>query len=83
MNCKLFENYANKKYKVNVVHRIFGKYEMKCVINELIDNEERVGIIVHGKEIFCYKQDERFSFVEENSRVIMSDSLMEIFVENI
>lgn len=83
LTCKIFEGYINKKYKVKVEHRIFGRYEMKCVINGLIDDEERVGIVVHGKEIFCYKDDENFNYIEENNRIIMSDGLMEIVVENV
>lgn len=82
MICKIFEDYINKKYKVKVEHRIFGRYEMKCVINGLIDDKERVGIVVHGKEIFCYKDDEKFNCIEENNRITISDGLMEIIVEN-
>lgn len=79
---KVFDGHAAKKYKVNVTHKIFGNYKMKCVINEII-NDERVGIVVHGKEIFCYKNDDAFKLTEEKDRIIISDSLMEIIVENV
>ena len=81
LDCKIFEDYTNKKYEVKVKHRIFGKYEMRCVISGLIDDEEMGGIIVHGKEIYCYKQDHTYRFIEKDDRVIMSDGLMEICIK--
>jgi hypothetical protein len=77
-DCGIFNEYVNKKYEVNVNHKIFGENKMKCVINGLIDEDNKVGIVVHGKEIFCYKQDCAYRFTEKNDRVIVSDNLMEI-----
>lgn len=77
-DCGIFNDYVNKKYEVKVKHKIFGENKMKCVINGLIDEDNKVGIVVHGKEIFCYKQDCEYGFVEKNDRIIMSDGLMEI-----
>lgn len=78
LNCGIFNEYKNKKYEVNIKHKIFGENKIKCAINGLIDKDNKIGIIVHGKEIFCYKQDYKYRFIEKNDRIIMSDGLMEI-----
>ena len=81
LNCKIFDGYVNKEYEINIKHRLFGKNKMNCAINGFVDDENRIGIIVHGRELYCYKQDEHFSFVEKNDRVIMSDELMKIVIK--
>ena len=81
LNCKIFDKYENKEYEINIKHRIFGESKMNCVINGFIDDEDKVGIIVHKRNLYCYKQDEDFSFVEKNDRVIMSDRLMKIVIK--
>ena len=78
LNCGIFNEYKNKKYEVNIKHKIFGENKIKCTINGLIDKDNKIGIIVHGKKIFCYKQDCKYRFIEKNDRIIMSDGLMEI-----
>ena len=69
-----------KEYKIRTVHKIFGEYEAESTINRLIDDEERFGIIAHGKELYCYKTSNEFSVVTKNDMVIISDDLMKIFI---
>lgn len=80
LNCKIFDVDKDMEYKIKTKHRIFGVSEMKSVINGLIDDENRTGIIAHGKELYCYKEDENYNIVEKNDMIIISDNLMEIFI---
>lgn len=68
------------EYKIKTVHKIFGEYEVESEINKLINNEEKFGIVAHGKEIYCYKSSNEFSVVTENNMIIISDELMKIFI---
>ena len=80
LDCKLFDGYENKEYKIKTIHKIFGEKKMKCVINGFIDDDERFGIVVHGNELFCYKDDSQYVFVENDENVIISDGLMKILI---
>lgn len=80
MDCKIFENYEGKEYKIKTEHKIFGASEVTSVINGFIDDDERVGIIAHGKELYCYKKNGNCNIVEGNNMVVMSDDLMKIFI---
>lgn len=80
LDCKLFNNYISKEYKIKTIHKIFGGNEMYAAINGFIDNEECIGVVVHGKELYCYKNDDKYDFVEENDRIIISDGLMGVFI---
>ena len=79
-NCAMFNNYINKEYKIVIKHKIFGENKMVSVINGFVEDEDRIGVVAHGKEIFCYKNDNDYKFIEENDRVVVSDGLMEIFI---
>ena len=79
LDLELFKDYANKEYKIKTVHKIFGETIAKVSINGLIDESDRVGVIVHGKEIYCRKENENCVSVFENG-IVMSDSLMKIFI---
>ncbi len=81
-DCELFKDYENKEYEIITEHRIFGKNIIKGTIREFIDDENKVGFIIHGKEIFCRKNfDENFYVHEENGIVSLSDKLMKIIVK--
>ena len=80
LNCKLFNNYNGKEYKIKTVHKIFGTISMCAAINGFIDDEQRIGVIVHGKDLYCHKNDNGYNFVENENNVIISDGLMKIFI---
>lgn len=81
-DCELFKDYINKEYEIITEHKIFGKNVIKGTIRGFIDNDNEVGIIVHGKEIFCKKDFNKSFYVnEENGIVYLSDELMKITVK--
>lgn len=80
LDCKLFNNYAGKEYKIRIKHRIFGENEMCAPINEFIDNDEMAGVVVHGKRIYCYKNDGGYKLIEEKDGVVISDFMMKISI---
>ena len=53
---------------------------MCAAINGFIDDEQRIGVIVHGKDLYCHKNDNGYNFVENENNVIISDGLMKIFI---
>lgn len=76
-NLKLFEDYVNREYIIITEHKIFGKNIINGKISGLINSDDRVGVVIHGKEIFCMGHDVK----EENGIVYMSDGLMKIIVK--
>ena len=80
LDCKIFNNYMDNEYKIITKHKIFGESKMCSVISGLIEDNDRVGVVVHEKDLFCYKNDSQHKFIEENNMVFMSDGLMEIFI---
>ena len=53
--CKNFENYEGKNGKITV-KSIYGQdiYETKI---KMIDDGERVGVVIKGHDIFLYRDD--------------------------
>lgn len=82
-NCRLFENYEHKEYKITIKHKIFGESKITGAIGGFIDDADRLGVIVRGKGIYCYKTDSQFKFNEENDVVTLEDTLMKIFIKKL
>lgn len=81
-DCELFKDYESKEYEVITEHKIFGKNIIKGTIREFIDDDDKVGFIIHGKEIFCRKNfGKNFYANEENGIISLSDELMKITVK--
>ena len=79
-DCKIFNDYEMKEYKIKTVHKVFGKKEMSANINGFIETTDKVGIVAHGKELYCWKNKNMDSLIETNNMVIISDRMMEIFI---
>ena len=81
-DCELFKDYESKEYEVITEHKIFGKNVIRGTIRGFIDDDSKVGFIIHGKEIFCEKIfGKNFHVNEENNIVFLSDELMKITVK--
>lgn len=81
-DCELFKDYESKEYEVITVHRIFGKNVIRGAIRGFINDDDKVGFIIHGKEIFCKKiLNKSFDVNEENGIVSISDEMMKIIVK--
>lgn len=74
-------NCGKRKYKIITEHKIFGRAVIKGVISKVINNDDKIGVVVHGKEIYCRKHDKTFKVVEKNGVFSMSDELMKIIVK--
>ncbi len=79
-DCKLFNDYIGKEYKIKTVHKIFGESYIHAAISGFIDDEQRIGIVVHRKDLYCHKSDNGYIFVENENNVMISDGLMKIFI---
>ena len=81
-DCELFKDYESKEYEIITEHKIFGKNVIRGTIREFIDDDDKVGFIIHGKEIFCRKiLTKSFDVNEENGTIFLSDELMKIVVK--
>lgn len=78
---KVFDDYLNKIYKVVTRHKVFGTQGMKVAISGFVDDENRIGIIVHGHELWCDKNSKDFRIVEKCDGLCISDSMLEIFIK--
>lgn len=77
LRSKIFEN---KEFEITTEHRIFGKSKAYGIIENLIDDQDVFGIVMHKKKIYCYKDDEKYNLEVKNDRIIVSDSLMTIII---
>lgn len=76
-NYKLFKNYKNKEYEIITEHKIFGTSIIKGNITGLINSDNKMGITIHGKEIFCNTSKAE----EKNGAVCLSDDFLKIIIK--
>lgn len=76
-NYKLFKNYKNKKYEIITEHKIFGTNIIKGNIIDLIDDNNKMGVVIHGKEIYCNTS----KIEEKNGVVCLSDDFLKIIIK--
>lgn len=78
---QIFENYEKKEYEVTTNHVVFGEKKIRGSIANFIDDENQIGIVIHKKNLFCYK-DHKSYFVDcQFDRIIISDDMMKIVVK--
>lgn len=70
---------ANKKCRVIIDHVLFDTQQYKCEALQVINNEERIGVVIKGRKLFVYKDYVRDFIVDENSYMV-SDNMMTITI---
>ena len=78
---KIFDDYYKRVYQVVTRHKVFGTQGMKVAISGLIDDGKKMGIVVHGHELWCDKRDVEFKVIEKSDGLCISDSMLEIFIK--
>ena len=76
-NYKLFKDYKNKQYEIITEHKVFGTNVIKGNIIELIDDNNKMGVVIHGKEIYCNTSKAE----EKNGAVCLSDDFLKIMIK--
>lgn len=83
---KFFEQWdklENLKAKVLLKHSLFGRQIHNCDSLKII-NDDRVGLVLKGQEIFVYKEDAILTNVHDNAYTVDDGTLqITIFVNKL
>jgi hypothetical protein len=71
-------NLENTKVKVLLKHSLFGRQLHTCDLAKII-NDNRIGLILNGQEIFVYKDNILYTDIQDNVYAI-SDGIFTITV---
>ena len=72
---------ANKNCMVVIDHALFDKQQYECEALQVINDDERIGLIIKGRELFVYKQDVKDFWVHDNAYIV-KDKMMKITIVN-
>lgn len=73
-------NQLNKmRGKVVLKHKLFGSQEYKCDELQVVNDDERIGVVVKGKDLFVYKQ-KVVEFCVKGNTYTIGDEMLEIRV---
>lgn len=70
------------KAKVLIEHCLFDKQVFSCDELQTINDDERIGLILKGREIFMYKQNVKVAEVQGDMYTV-SDGRLTIFVNKL
>ena len=65
--------------KVALKHLLFGEQQYGCDELQVINNDEKIGIVVKGTELFVYKQ-KVVDFCADGNAYTVGDDMLEIKV---
>jgi hypothetical protein len=65
--------------KVTLKHLLFGEQKYGCDELQVINNDEKIGVVVKGTELFVYKQ-KVVEFCISGNMFVVGDDLLEIRV---
>jgi hypothetical protein len=65
--------------KVTLKHLLFGDQQYGCDELQVINNDEKIGIVVKGTELFVYKQNV-VDFCVDGNIYTVRDDMLEIMV---
>ena len=72
---------ANKNCMVIIEHVLFDKQQYECEELQVINDEERIGVVVKGRELFINKQDIEGFWAYDNVCTV-KDEMMKITIVN-
>lgn len=76
--CDKWNKLQNKSGKVVLRHKLFGEQQYGCEVLQVINNDEKIGVVVKGSELFAYK-DKAALRISRNVYVV-ADDLLELKV---
>ena len=65
--------------KVTLKHLLFGEQQYECDEIQVVNDDEKIGIVVKGTELFVYKQ-KVVEFCTSGNMFVVGDDLLEIEV---
>ena len=72
---------ANKNCMVVVRHMLFDKQQFECDRLQIINDENRIGVVIKGREIFVDKSDVIDFWVHDNAYTV-EGGMMKITIVN-
>lgn len=76
--CDKWNKLQNKSGKVVLRHKLFGEQQYGCEALQVINDNEKIGVVVKGNELFVYKDKAALS-ISRNVYVV-ADDLLELKV---
>lgn len=76
--CDKWNELQNKSGTVVLRHKLFGEQQYGCEAFQVINDDERVGVIVKGGELFVRKQQFELSISKNMYKVV--DDMLELNV---
>ena len=76
-----WDQLENKNCRVIINHTLFGEQQYDCDNTKIINDKNRVGILIKRKELFVYKQDVVDFWVYDNAYTVR-DSMLTITIVN-
>jgi hypothetical protein len=61
---------------INIEHKLYGDQSIKCAL-QVLDDEERLGFVTNGQEIYMYK-NEIYRFRANDGSYCFADKIMQI-----
>lgn len=77
--CDKWNKLQNKSGKVVLRHKLFGEQQYGCDEIQVINDDEKIGIVVKGTELFVYKQ-KVVEFCAKGNTYTVGDDMLEIRV---
>ena len=68
------------KARVILAHRLFGRQVFDCDRLQIINDDEKIGVLLKGQEKFLYKDDVKVVEIPDNT-YMMSDGRMTIVIK--
>ena len=72
---------ANKNCMVVIEHALFDKQQYECEALQVINDDERIGVVIKGRELFINKPDVEDFWVYDNAYIV-KDKMMKITIVN-
>ena len=72
---------TNKNCMVVIRHMLFDKQQFECDRLQVINDENRIGVVIKGREIFMHKSDVKDFWVHDNAYTV-EGKMMKITVVN-
>ena len=68
-----FEQLNGQNGKVILKHCLFDRQIFDCDYLQVINDDERIGLVIHTQEKFLYKQNVKVVEVQDNTYTISDD----------
>lgn len=76
--CDKWNKLQNKSGKVVLRHKLFGEQQYGCEALQVVNNDEKIGVVVKGSELFVCK--EKAELIISRNVYMVADNLLEIKV---